>query len=137
MFNVVSISVSTSSNSFLSNFDLSTVLSNVFFTRPTFLSNCLPHQVAWIRLNFHLIHLVLKRWWRISDLLIFLIHLKVFALSEYIVSGRPLLAINLLNALMNSYVVWSGCISKWIALIKLHVKRLSTPFSFLYFCCDT
>ena len=39
LFNVVSISVSTSPNSFHSNFDFSTVLCNVFLTRVTILSN--------------------------------------------------------------------------------------------------
>ena len=38
-----------------------------------------------------------------------------------------------------SFEVWSGNNSKWIATVKLHVKRsmYSTLFSHLYFCCNT
>ena len=50
------------------------------------------------------------------------------SLSEQIVSGQPLLAINLFNALMNSSVVWSGNNSKWTAYVKLHLKRSMYAF---------
>ena len=49
--------------------------------------------------------------------------LNVFALSEIIVSGKPLLAVNLLNALMNVGVSKDSTNSKWTARVVLQVKR--------------
>ena len=114
-----------------------TFLYNAFFSRPTMFSNCPPNQDTLLKLSFHLISLMFKKWCKIFGSLILLIHLEtarnVFALLEYIVSGHQRLAINLFNALMNSSLLWSGNNSKCIALVKLQVKRRMYDFFSLLF----
>ena len=96
----VSISVSTSSKFFYSNFDFPTVLHNLFSTRPAIFSNYSPHQSTRLRLNFHLTSL-----WRIPNLLIFLVHVKtarlVFALFECIALR------NRLPVIISSMLLWT------------------------------
>lgn len=53
-------------------------------------------------------------------------------MSSYIVSRHPLSTTSLFNALMNSYVAWSGSIPEWIALGKMYVKRCLYAFFFSF-----
>ena len=56
----------------------------------------------------------------------FLLKLSLYFLDCFNIlfqESLKLLAINLFNALVSSTVVWFGSNSKWISLVKLHLKR--------------
>ena len=124
LFRLTSKSNNTSFNSDHVSNDLPMDLYRLFFVRPSKRSYCPPHHGALERLNFQIILSLLKKSWNFASLLILLNHfapaLKVFALSEYMMFGFPLLEINLLKLLINSVVVRFDTSSRCTALLTLH-----------------
>ena len=106
------------------------------FESPIKRSYCPPHHGALERLNFQIILSLLKKSWNFASLLILLNHfapaLKVFALSEYMMFGFPLLEISFSKHLINSAVVRFDTRSRCTALLTLQEnKKIYTLISFL------
>ena len=93
------------------------------FVSPIKLSYCPPHHGALKRLNFQIIFSLLKKSRNVSSLLMLFNHfnpaLKVFALSEYIMFGFPLLEINFLKLLINAVLVRFDTSSRCTALLVI------------------
>lgn len=75
---------------------------------------------------------MIKNFWFVDLLHPFRSFYIIFTLFEDIFSEYLLLAISLFSALVKSSVVWSGSNYKWIALVRLHVKRVFTSFFFSF-----
>ena len=113
------------------------VLYNICFISPIIRSNCPQHHGALLRFNFHFIFSLARK--SLNSTFVYVLYpfrciialSQIFALSQQMTCGLPLLAINRLSALITSLVVWFGNTSKWTALLILHVYRsMQTLISF-------
>ena len=136
LFKLTSISNNTSSNSDHVNNDLPRDLYRLCFVSPIKRSYCHRHHGALETLNFQIIFSLLKKSQNYLSLLILFNHfasaIKVFALSEYMIFGFPLLEINLLKLSINSVVLTFDTNSTCTALLTIKEKKFDICFKILF-----